>query len=61
MYITRRTAVTKKKKLPAFRKMAIGTWQNAYDPQVTADERFWRRRCATWRFRTATGKKFPIT
>jgi pyruvate dehydrogenase E2 component (dihydrolipoamide acetyltransferase) len=27
-------ALTKKKKLSLFRKMAIGTWQTAYDPQV---------------------------
>ena len=54
--------LTKKKKLSAFRKMAIGTWQNAYDPQVygSLDLRMEEALRYLEAFRTATGKKLTL-
>lgn len=54
--------LTKKKKLSAFRKMAIGTWQNAYDPQVygSLDLRMEEALRYLEAFRTSTGKKLTL-
>ena len=54
--------LTKKKKLSAFRKMAIGTWQNAYDPQVYGSMNLRMEEALRYleAFRTSTGKKLTL-
>jgi pyruvate dehydrogenase E2 component (dihydrolipoamide acetyltransferase) len=54
--------LTKKKKLSAFRKMAIGTWQNAYDPQVYGSMNLRMEEALRYleAFRVATGKKLTL-
>src|SRR3970040_1229017 len=54
--------LTKKKKLAAFRKMAIGTRQNAYDPQVYGSMNLRMEEALRYleAFRTSTGKKLTL-
>jgi pyruvate dehydrogenase E2 component (dihydrolipoamide acetyltransferase) len=53
----------KKKKLSAFRKMAIGTWQNAYDPQVYGSLTLRMDEALRYleAFRQQTGKKLTLS
>ncbi len=53
----------KKKGISAFRKIAIGTWQTAYDPSIYGTLRLRMDKALDYieRFREATGRKLTIT
>ena len=55
--------LTKKKNLPVFRKMSIGTWRTAYDPSVygTIEVKMDRAMEYIEAFREATGKRLTVT
>jgi pyruvate/2-oxoglutarate dehydrogenase complex dihydrolipoamide acyltransferase (E2) component len=55
--------LVKKKNLSAFRKMAIGTWQNAYDPQVYGSLTLRMDQALRYvdAFRQHTGKKLTLS
>jgi len=56
-------ALRKKKDVSAFRKMAIGTWQNAYDPSVYGKLTVRMEQALDYvaQFRAATGKRLTVT
>jgi pyruvate dehydrogenase E2 component (dihydrolipoamide acetyltransferase) len=56
-------ALRKKKDVSPFRKLAIGTWQTAYDPSVygTMNLRMEQALAYTQAFREATGKRLTVT
>ncbi len=55
--------LTPKKNLSSFRKMAIGTWQNAYDPSVYGSLTLRMGEALRYvdEFRAATGKRLTLT
>ena len=55
--------LTRQTEVSAFRKIAFGTWQNAYDPAIYGSMRIRMDKCMAYvqKFREQTGRKLTVT